>query len=1114
MQPGTCIVLGMFPLRQVVLCLCGWVLLGTALAAQEPSGGAAPALPPPTPPPANQGPVQLLEPDTFLLPDKNGNLQTVLRFPFEEFIEAVKLRNQIVGPENQPRYNLESLLVTGKAEGDFARLQIELTVLVRTHGWVRVPLGLSQVVLRKPAHHNGAGQHFLHFDAQHGGYVSWLQSEPGATHRIVLDAVVPLTKLGGETALQLGAPRATTSRFQIDVAMPKAVGRLVDGAQPLTTEYQQKITRFSGLGLGGEFELAWRGGDRPAAKVPTALEANGVILVRIDGRSVRSEARLTVRSFGGEFDQFRVRLPPGAELVAGSQPGYTLAPVEQSRPADGDDRLVDVKLDRKTVGPVEVRLVTEQSRELAGADRSVELAGFEVLGAIRQWGHLAVEVIGDWQVLWGTKRNLRQVEDLPESLRRADLVAGFEYFSQPCSLPARVTPRTTRVRVEPEFLLFVGARQAELEARLKYSIRGAKAFQFDIKMPGWELETVNPANVFDVDAIDTSAQGVISVKLLQPTTGQVELVLRARRELKPEAREVALPLPVPEASSQTPSTVVVLPEDNVELTPLPEKIAGLTPMQIAPRVKLPARQQTPLYYRGEGDPSLFAAALEIHAQRITASAASVVRLEQEGGRVDQTLSYRVQYEPVDKLTLAVPTTLKQFEQLQVLYEKQPLVPVVLSSDETQEGAAPTTLVRVTLPQAKIGNCELQVSYPLTTPEILPQQSVALPVPLVMPAEGELEKNEVLVQPGAGISVSHRKGTWTATQLDRTAAAQHDLRLRAEEPSPELPLAVQLEERLSPGATVVYRAWLQTWLTNSRRQDRICYQLSSNEEQITLKLPEGIESGAIEVLLDKVQVPAEINSDGLLSVPLPPHGDARLRHLELRYIFLRRETGVGKLALELPQLEGSILREYLSWQLVLPRHEHVVAAGVDLIPEFRWGWGDFYWGRYPLRSQAQLESWIGATAGAQPPPGATNEYLFQVRHVPDQLHVRTATRATVVLLCSGVVLLLGLILLYVPASREPGVILALSVVLLAVGLLYPEPALLAAQAAVLGVVLVVISALLKRLAARPKQEVLAPSVSSLITPQRAASDGAATAVLPPAPSSATTTVALHSSEGDA
>lgn len=1105
----------MFPLRPTVaLLLCGF-LWANSLLAQEPAAPAAPILPEQTGPRGDEGGVQALEPDTFLLPDKEGNLQTVLRFPFEDFIEAIKLRNQIDGPEKQPRYSLQHLDVTGNAGGDHAQLRIELTILTRTSGWVRVPLGLSQIVLREPAKHVGTGEHFLHFDQQQEGYVSWIRSEPGETHQLVLETLVPLVKLGSETALQLGAPRATTSQFQIDVSLPKALGRLVDSTQPLTTEYTSNVTRFAGMGLGGEFELAWRSSERPMAKVPTALESYGVILARLDGRSVRSEARLTVRSFGGEFEQFRVRLPPGAELITGSQPGYTLAPVDASPGSTGrsNERLVDVKLDRKTVGPVEVRLVTEQSRELAGADPSVELAGFEVLNAIRQWGHLAVEVTGDWQVVWGTKHNIRQVEELPDTLRRNDLVAGFEYFSQPCSLPARVIPRTTRVRVEPEFVVSVGAQQATLEARLKYSVRGAKVFSFDVLMPGWELDTVTPNNIVDSDSIVIGDLGVVSIPLLQPATGQIELVLKARRDLGENPAEIALPLPIADATSQTPSTVIVQPEDNVQLAPLAEKLVGLAPMQVAPRIKLPVRQQMPLFYRGESDPATFAATMEVHPQAVSSAVTSTVYLEQHTGQVDQTFSYQVAYEPVDKLTLAVPRSLA-VEELQVMFEGQALVPAAVSSEAAGGATSPEVVpVRVSLPQPRIGNFELLVSYPLANSEIQPQQSVALLVPLVMPLDGRLEKNAALVQPALGMRVSHRPGTWDESEIQQAVAAQRELHLAAAVRTGELPLAVQLEEQLSPGSTVIYRAWLQTWLTSTDRQDRAVFRFSSNEEQLKLTLPEGIDPAGIEVVLDEALVPVELSRENTLAIPLSATNNRR-RQLELRYNFHGRQDVLGSVALAAPQMEGGMLLENVYWQLILPRNEHLIRLPENMIPEFQWGWHDFYWGRHPLRSQSQLELWSGAAAGAQPPP-TTNQYLFSSLQVPQGLELQTASRATIVLLCSGVVLIAGLIFLYVPALRQPGVIFAGAVVLLALGLIYPEPMLLAAQAAVLGLIMVLIAGLLKRLATRRHYEIVVPGSSSLMMPSRATTESPVLLGSPPTnPSSATTTIALHTPEPNA
>ena len=137
--------------------------------------------------------------------------------------------------------------------------------------------------------------------------------------------------------------------------------------------------------------------------------------------------------------------------------------------------MVEVQFAKRTVGPVEVRLSTKRAGDTAArGDNWLELAGFEFPEAARQWGTIAVSVAGDWQVLWGASRGVRQIDQLPEALRRKDVTAGFEYFAQPSSLMARLVPRKTRIGVEPEYVVLVDSDQVRLEARLRYTVRGAQ----------------------------------------------------------------------------------------------------------------------------------------------------------------------------------------------------------------------------------------------------------------------------------------------------------------------------------------------------------------------------------------------------------------------------------------------------------------------------------------------------------------------------------------------------------------------------------------------------------------------------------------------------------------
>ena len=61
--------------------------------------------------------------------------------------------------------------------------------------------------------------------------------------------------------------------------------------------------------------------------------------------------------------------------------------------------------------------------------------------------------------------------------------------------------------------------------------------------------------------------------------------------------------------------------------------------------------------------------------------------------------------------------------------------------------------------------------------------------------------------------------------------------------------------------------------------------------------------------------------------------------------------------------------------------------------------------------------------------------------------------------SGTALIVGLLLIYVPVTRHPAALLVAGAALATLGVLYPEPACLAAQASSLGLMLALVAALL-------------------------------------------------------
>ncbi len=994
------------------------------------------------------------KPSIFYLPDKRGELQPVLDFKYQDFVDLYNLKNRLQRRDEPPKYVLQKIDVAGTAGKQFAELTIRIEILLRDDDWIRIPLRLDEALLRGAMKYAGGGSKFLQYESDGGGYVCWLRGKAESQHEITLSVLVPLVSTGDETRLKLFVPHAAESQLTLTVPMPKAVGQISEGATLLPTEESKgNTTDLRAIGLGGEVELMWQKAGVPTVDAPLVFESSAVVRAKLDSQSITSEATLQVRSHGAPFEHFTVRLPPGAELTPGSPGAYVITPLDAAAKLSGERRAVEVRLPKKTVGPVEVRIACRRECDLLKTQDWRELAGFEVVGAVRQSGTIVVSAGSTWQTLWGPSSDVRSTAPLPDQLRTDGVVAAFEYAAQPYSLTVRLAPRKTRVRVTPEYMLLVGRDEMRLEGRLGYTIVGPKLATLEVSIPGWELDGVGPDDVVSADGVIVNGSDVI-VPLVGPTSGRVELQVRAHRPIKAGTKSLIVPMPLPKCDAALPMSLTVVAADNVDLNPDVPNIKGLLRQESPPTGTYTQRQQIPLFYRGTSGAAEFAAGFQVHRQQIQVDVASQVTLGARAAEVEQKQSYTIAYEPADRLTIALPRVLAVQRRIQILCDGKPLLPVPAA-------VAPTGSVdssryfAVVLPSPRIGRCELVISYsvPLTAPTL--KQTTTLALPLPMPRDGRLTANTLSVKSAGNIRATAGSGLWIAASDNGESGA---LRLVADRVTDhaELDLAWQADE--TRDAVIIDRAWVQSWLTSQERQDRAVFQLTTRLKELDVILPSEAQMDANGVLVNGKLTGVRAVSDHRLLVPLVAPASGRAYVIELQYHFPGRPQR-GALSLELPRIAKAWSRRFY-WQLVLPTNEHLIGNPAGFTSEFAWTWQGCFWERQPLLNQTDLEAWAGATY-LSAIPEQENVYLFSTLGSPRAAEIRTASRTWIVLWASGAALVAGLVLIYLPVVRHPATLLAACIGIVAAGFVAPEPTLLFAQAASLGLVLALLAGLFER-----------------------------------------------------
>jgi hypothetical protein len=275
------------------------------------------------------------------------------------------------------------------------------------------------------------------------------------------------------------------------------------------------------------------------------------------------------------------------------------------------------------------------------------------------------------------------------------------------------------------------------------------------------------------------------------------------------------------------------------------------------------------------------------------------------------------------------------------------------------------------------------------------------------------------------------------------------------------LSIREDAHLATRTAVVDRAWVQTWLSEQAREERGVFRIAADQPRISVTLPAGAVASEVETLLDQQPVPTALKNGNIVVVEWP--ADKGAHTLELRYPYATGDAA-WSVGLEPPAFGEGVRLRRLYWQLIVPPDQHLVTLHSSLTPEFTWTRDGWHWSRSNLRGQRELEDWT-QTIHEVIEPESMNVYLFSVMGEQGSLNVWIARRSTLVFVASSIVLAVVLLALYAPALRRPRSLAVMGVGVSVLAAAYPEPAMVLAQAALLGLGLAATAALLRRILSR-------------------------------------------------
>ncbi|MBI2479884.1 MAG: hypothetical protein HYV60_15005 [Planctomycetia bacterium] len=1042
----------------------------------------------------------------FRLEDENGNLVAVPGFTLEKFLELLALQNRI----KEQQAALPLVIFTGRielagnvdSEQRFARFEVTFRIRmtpragVEGETWTAIPLRLDGTFLDVGAiEHDEQGEIYVTRDE--ASYVCWLRATPDSSHTIRVPIKVPIHRVGNQDSLSLTLPNmATTMKLTVDNERIEAFSPSGRSNVSLITEGTATVITVEGGG--GELDLAWQ---QRGQVEPHALEATCATTVHVHGNHIWSEAQLKVRSRAEPIDSFTVRLPDGMELTSRSDSDFQISPL----PSSGENVAQQVLVKRlagPTRGLIEVQLEAAFPPIKAETQlRTVQLAGFSVQDAVREWGSVDVILEGSWLPGWYPGPFVQRVAVPEDPARQQPVAARFLYYRQPYSLQLELRLKQTPVAFDTTYVVDVSEDRIQLDARITYSTNNAKAEALNFKMTGWTVDAVTSQDSV-AKPFNEDGKGILALPI---TAGEaaLDLHVHARQTIEQDAATVSFDLPRPTDAELVPNaTLIVLANDNVDLTPELASMKWLIQETRTSTAELPKRFAAPLFFREELSTEVAEAARFVASRRIRPRETTVVVTSDatKAGDmlvVQQAFLATVAYAPLAELPIAIPTSVVETGTLRVTGGGQELayrlvpptqpVPATAPAETAGSVTAPTVAALITLPTPITGEFQIDVAFELPLADLV--SPAGLTIPLVQPAGAEAAENvtnTLTVRSDEETAFTLADEMWTLqsdTSLPSNGA--RDWQIQSAGVAPAAIIQTSIIESRNNGNTSIRRVWIQSWLTPTDRCDRVCFQLLSDQPLVYVQLPADARIEELQVLVNgKPPLDFIDHGDRSLTVTLEAEQVGRVISVELAY-FSEASRG-SRFSVAVPSISAADRAERVYWQLVLPRNEHLAWIPTTLTSELVWQRDQWYWGRRGRLEQQSLEELVGAST-QNPVSPDTNRYLFSSTGAVASVAFVKVSRLTLLMVSSGLALAVVLPFIYLPALRQPAVFFIVGVMLFGVAVTYPEHAAVLGQAGAIGLGLAIVACALQRLVGRTPITPVTRRSSVYIAPDSQASD---------------------------
>lgn len=992
-----------------------------------------------------------------------------------------QLKQATVHPTNRKDEGMavtESLVVTGEVEGDWARLIVEIGVVLAGDGPLWTPIHLDGMTLGDVRDDSGD------IPTRIGEGRRWEVELTGRGRhalRIILLAPVRSSVVGRK--LSLAVPPCASTR--VDLAMTGSVieasagpGEMLEVSHQPDRPAARLVARLKPR---SQLDLVWSDRVDPSLKLPTLLSAQGEISLEIEKGSIRSRSSWVIGSIRGIATELTMHLDP-AEVPLDLEVDGRPVLGESSRDAARSSLLIPLVDPLRPGSTRSVLLNTKRPISSTGQVR-VSIQGYALAQAKVQGGVIAVAKTGPLFIDSSAGPGLRRIDprtELPESLRsRQDTSLAFDFNDQPFDLNLVAEPAPPRVRVESRSTITIDARSLQMQTWLDCRISQGHVFDICVLVPpGLNFDGVEPAEIVE------SSRVVPIGSLAQTPMNPVEVTRMLTVSLTPKSREsnffsillkgsasvdpsklVEIPVFRPMVDTDAGGRLVVVSDRNVsvdlaEREGFPAKFRltkEVSPVDWAWPGQRPGSEMGLLWLRSDADPAALPLHVSARSRSFRHESTISASVDLKGVEVVEEIGGEVSFGVLSRLDLSLPADVPALWQVEGVE--------VTGRETIGLGTDGSRRVRLNFARDLDDAFRLRIRYRIPFP-VTPSLDRAARIQLaaIRVMEGTSTGRKAVIKTVPSLETRAEGQGWSpissfenpdSEDSEWNSGVSFILKGVGERSGP-------IELMIQPGppsplpGVLVSKLWLKTiqrnqgdWFASAK------LRVESRDGMMTIALAPGSRLIRVKTEIAELEE-GRVTSDGNDQYRIH-FADADHKGPNVLMVDYEVPAATGTVALEV--VNGGIVQETM-WEVQVPGNRAGLGTPTGWIDENEWYWEGLIWRRRPRRSPLELASWL-AGAKVTSSLGETLEsgervgrqsYLFSRIGPPNASRFPTYSRLLLLLLFSGPVLAAGLLVLARRPSPRSVSITTLLLVFSLASLLESNVLLIMLQSSFLGMIL--------------------------------------------------------------